>query len=139
MHSGGLRLSEFSHAGGVVVRVEGGQRLYLVVQASKHKAHWVLPKGHIDPGETAREAALREVLEESGVVGEIVEEVGVEEYSFPRKPVHALYFAMRFVSQGPSEEDREIRWLSCEDAIETLTFDQARKLVERTHAEIDLG
>lgn len=132
-------MSEFSHAGGVVVRIDGGERRYLVVQASKNKSHWVLPKGHIDPGETAEEAALREVREESGAVGEIISEVGVEEYDFPRKPVRALYFAMRLVREVPAEEDREIRWLRYEDAIATLTFDGARKLVERTHAAVELA
>ena len=112
------------------MRLEGGERRYLVVTASRNRSHWVLPKGHIDPGESDAQAALREVREESGVEAEIVQPVGVEEYERRGEKIRARYFAMRFLAAGPAEEDREIRWLCYEEAMRTLTFERARKLIE---------
>ena len=49
-------------AGGVVLNQKG-----LVLVVSQHRSSWSLPKGHIDPGESALAAAKREIYEESGV------------------------------------------------------------------------
>ena len=49
-------------AGGVVLNKKG-----LVLVVSQHGSSWSLPKGHIDPGETALAAAKREIYEESGI------------------------------------------------------------------------
>ncbi len=44
-------MPEFTHAGGIVVRYDG-QPQYLIVTAKYNPDHWVLPKGHIEPGES---------------------------------------------------------------------------------------
>ena len=130
-------MPEFSHAGGVVVRSAADGQRFLVAQASRNPDHWVLPKGHIDPGETAEEAAVREVREETGVVAEIVSELGVDSYSLPHEEVRALYYLMRFASEGPADEDRALRWLDLEEARRTLSFEGARVLLEK--AALELG
>ena len=43
---------------------------------------WALPKGKIDPGESAEEAAVREVREETGVDGDLVEKLGDVRYTY---------------------------------------------------------
>src|SRR5580693_106774 len=70
---------EFS-AGGVVVR--DGQVVVIVPtrRAADGSRVLALPKGHVDPGETAIEAAAREVREETGVVAEPVAELGESRY-----------------------------------------------------------
>src|SRR5262249_41445497 len=62
----GHRPDGLTHAGGVVFRKRNGAVEYLLVQASKDRTQWVLPKGHIEPGEEPRETAVREVKEETG-------------------------------------------------------------------------
>ena len=54
-----------------------------------------LPKWHIDPGETSEQAALREVLEETGLECQIVEDLGTTEYLNFEWIVQVQYFAMR--------------------------------------------
>lgn len=62
-------------AGGVVVNTEGN-----ILVVSQNGDSWSLPKGHIDEGETALDAAKREILEESGVSElELVKELGTYE------------------------------------------------------------
>ena len=136
-------MPELSHAGGVVVRSDGGGHRFLLVQSSRDPSHWVLPKGHIDPGETAEEAAVREVREEAGVVGEIVSELGVDSYSLsgslPEEEVRALYFLMRFAGEVPADEDRALRWLDLEEARRTLSFEGSRALLEKAAVEYPLA
>jgi ADP-ribose pyrophosphatase YjhB (NUDIX family) len=62
-------------AGGVVVNAAGE-----ILVVSQRGTSWSLPKGHIDAGETALEAAMREIWEESGVSElELVRELGTYE------------------------------------------------------------
>lgn len=124
-----------------MVRHEGAERRYLLVRSSRDASHWVLPKGHIDPGESPEEAALREVREEAGVDAEIVERAGVDVYAQageqPGEPagkeVRALYFAMRFKGTCPADEDRELCWLGYAEACAAISFEGARRLIEQTH------
>ncbi len=131
--SEGRALPEFSHAGGLVVRSDGDEDRFLLVR-SRDGRHWVLPKGHIDPGESAEEAAVREVREEAGVVGKIVSRLGVDAYSLANEEVRALYFLMRFTRECPADEERELCWLPQEEARRTLDFRGSRALLERACA-----
>ena len=130
-------MPDFSHAGGVVVRTDAGRPRFLLVQASRNPDHWVLPKGHIDPGESAEEAAVREVREETGVVAEIVCELGVDSYSLPHEDVRALYYLMRSTGEVPADEDRALRWLEFGDALSTLSFEGSRNLVEQAATKLE--
>ena len=130
-------MPDFSHAGGVVVRSSGERHRFLVVQASRNPDHWVLPKGHIDPGEGAAEAAVREVREETGVVAEIVCELGVDSYSLPHEDVRALYYLMRSTGEVPADEDRALRWLELGEALGTLSFEGSRNLLEQAATQLE--
>lgn len=63
-------------AGGLVF-VEGK-----LLALERYNKVWLFPKGHIDPGETAMIAAVREVKEESGLSARIIERLGDSSYSF---------------------------------------------------------
>src|SRR5579872_2898239 len=68
-------------SGGVVIRERDGKRELLVIRPAGTD-RWQLPKGRVDPGETAREAALREVREEGGVVAEAIAPLDSISYFF---------------------------------------------------------
>ncbi|HSP56131.1 MAG TPA: NUDIX domain-containing protein [Dehalococcoidia bacterium] len=72
-----MRLSETS-AGGIVFR--DGQVLLL----QRTGGEWVMPKGHIEAGESPEAAAMREVLEETGLTATVVRPAGETQYSFRR-------------------------------------------------------
>jgi 8-oxo-dGTP pyrophosphatase MutT (NUDIX family) len=72
-----MRTEHHRSAGGLVV--EGDRILLISTQGGRR---WQLPKGHIEEGETAEQAALREVREETGVTGQVMAPLSEVEYWF---------------------------------------------------------
>jgi 8-oxo-dGTP pyrophosphatase MutT (NUDIX family) len=126
---------EFS-AGGVVVR---GEQLVAIVptrRAADGSRVLALPKGHVDPGETTIEAAVREVREETGIVAELVCELGESRYWYRRdgrtigKTV--AFFLFTYVEGDTADHDdevEEVRWLALDDAEAALSHDAEREMV----------
>jgi 8-oxo-dGTP pyrophosphatase MutT (NUDIX family) len=126
--------ASFTHAGGVVTRIVDGQREYLLVEASKVRGLWVLPKGHIEPGETAEAAAVREVEEEAGVRAAIIARAGESEYAVNGKPVRTMFFVMRYLADASAAEERARAWHRYEDALNMLHFDNLRRVLMQARA-----
>jgi 8-oxo-dGTP diphosphatase len=121
--------SEIEAAGGVVMRDDGE---VLVVHRPRYD-DWSLPKGKLDPGETFEEAALREVWEETGVRARLVRELPSVEYSVRDRPKLVRYWLMEVESDpgfAPNDEVDSVRWLSPADAVELLSYDRDRGVVE---------
>ena len=114
---------EFS-AGGVVIRKDAAGSLVLLCLQQKLSGIKVycLPKGHIEPGETPEEAALREVLEETGVTGRIILTLEPIIYHFhqqgKRIRKEVAYFLMECISENfiPNVETEETIWVGEEEA-----------------------
>jgi 8-oxo-dGTP pyrophosphatase MutT (NUDIX family) len=122
------RVVHYESAGGIVV---DGERVLLLDRPARNEVR--LPKGHVDPGETAEQAALREVTEESGYADlEIVANLGVAPVEFDFEGKHVVrtehYFLMRLRSDRTVERDAKdrdqfrIRWAPLADAPALLTF-----------------
>jgi 8-oxo-dGTP pyrophosphatase MutT (NUDIX family) len=125
-----------THAGGVVIRRVDGVIQYLIVNAKGKRDEWVLPKGHIEAAESAEQAARREVREETGIEALVRAELDSIEFPAPSGRVQGLFFLMEAVSQGQAREDRNVRWCSYEEAIRSLTFKEARRLVCQAHTSL---
>lgn len=128
-------------AGGVAYR-DGENGSELAVIKTAEEGRWQLPKGIIDPGETAETAALREVREEAGITCELVEPIDTIEYWFvgsydgPRKRYHkkVSFFLMQYVSGNVADHDHEVteaRWVSFDDALTMLAFQNEKDVVEK--------
>ncbi len=122
-----------THAGGVVIRRKDATVQYLIVQAKKEPHEWVLPKGHIKRGETAEQAARREVLEETGVEAAVWDVLDTVEFSAPNELVRAQFFLMEAVREGSPHESREQKWLTFDEALNMLKFKEAQQLVCQTY------
>lgn len=122
------------HAGGVVFRSDGTTIQYLVVQSKRVPSSWVLPKGHIEAGESAEQAARREVMEEAGVEAYVKDALDTVEFSAPNGRVRAQFFLMEMVREGPPGEGRERQWQNFDETMDTLQFKEAQRLICQAHA-----
>jgi 8-oxo-dGTP pyrophosphatase MutT (NUDIX family) len=130
-------LTRVEQAGGIVVRTDGKRPSVLLVRAKKDPTIWIFPKGHIEPGETAEAAALREAYEESGAEGELLAPVGEPvEFQLGEVRVRVRYFLIRVISESPSPEGREKRWFTLDEARRALGFENARRLLDEVSNEI---
>ena len=75
-------MTDFKQAGAIVVRAgKTGPRI-LLVTARRNPDNWIFPKGHVEPGETLRAAAVREAREEAGVEGNVIAPAGRMSFDF---------------------------------------------------------
>ena len=123
-------------AGAIVVAVRDRTPLTLLVTAKRNPNHWVFPKGHLEPGETLEAAALREAEEEAGVTGRIVDAAGSTEFELGPHTYQVHYFVITTGDEGRPEPGRRLKWCSYDEAMELLSFDNTRALLQRTWPSI---
>jgi len=124
-----------SHAGGIVFRCRGDIVEYLLVRSSVDVDEWVLPKGHIETGETPEMAAVREVREESGVVARVLARVADDiRFVAAGETVTVWFYLMAYQQDGQSSEDRDIAWVVLAEALRRIRFPETRKAVEAADA-----
>jgi 8-oxo-dGTP pyrophosphatase MutT (NUDIX family) len=114
-------------AGAITVRKNGAAMEVFIVRAKKNPGDWIFPKGHIEPGESAPQAAVRELLEEGGVIGRAEDLIGVSTVQVGTKEVEVSYFLVRFKALGTADEQRETKWVTFDTANSLLTYEDARR------------
>lgn len=105
----------------------------LVIQ--HNQGHWDFPKGHMEKGETEKETAKREVLEETGIEIEIISD---EKYIVEYMPnVHVqkkvIFFEAKKIGGKVKKQESEVQkveWLDIEKVLERITFENSRKSFE---------
>ncbi len=132
-------------SGGAVIAVRGGVP-HVALIATRRKTRWGLPKGAVFEGETSEEAALREVMEETGIEAVIVKPLDTIEYYFRagdtliRKRVD--FYLMRYVggelTPQLSEVD-DVEWVELSESIHRASFESERKLLEIALQDVSLA
>jgi 8-oxo-dGTP pyrophosphatase MutT (NUDIX family) len=127
--------NEHSSGGAVIDDRDGVPHVALI--ATRRKTRWGLPKGAVSQGETSEQAALREVLEETGLEAAIVRPLDTIEYFFRagdtliRKRVD--FYLMRYLAgeltPQLSEVD-DVEWVPLPEAIQRASFESEKKLLE---------
>ncbi len=129
-------------AGGVVLRRIDGTLHFLLIR-DPYK-NWGLPKGHIEASEGVDAAALREVEEETGLADlELGPDLGTIDWYFRHRGrlIHKYCQFFLMVSRDgephPEAEEgiTECRWLPVDEAIATVTYENARYVLQ-TAAEM---
>jgi 8-oxo-dGTP pyrophosphatase MutT (NUDIX family) len=136
-------IREFS-AGGVVVRRMQGRPFVAVVRVREQIL--ALPKGHPDPGESAADAARREVREETGLETELVEKLGDIRYWYARGGERVMkivsFFLFRYRSGSVANHDHEVEealWIPLEDAPGRLAYKGEREMAASALSRLAQG
>ncbi|SDI83277.1 ADP-ribose pyrophosphatase YjhB, NUDIX family [Frankineae bacterium MT45] len=138
-HTRRLQRVEETSAGGLVVDLSGAELMGALIGRTDRRGRllWSLPKGHLESGETAEQAAVREVEEETGIQGEIMARLGSVDYWFIagerriHKTVH--HFLLRATGGALSDADievTEVAWVPLSEIPRRLAHADERDLVD---------
>ena len=138
---------EFSAGAVVVRRVRGEWKLAAIRPAGKPPGLWALPKGLIGRGEAPEATALREVEEETGVQGRLVEKLGDVKYVYTwagQRVFKVVSFYLVRYGRGrlgviPPEMRREVaeaRWLPLEQGPALLAYKGEREMAAKAIARV---
>jgi len=112
---------------------------------------WALPKGNIDPGEAPAETAVREVREETGVEGRLVDKLGDVRYVYTRRGGERVFKVVSFflfragrgrigdIDEAMRIEVAEARWLPLEEAPRLLAYGGEREMAAKALARLADG
>lgn len=140
------RAQRETSAGGVVYRLDGSVPLFLLIQDSYQ--NWGFPKGHLETGERADEAALREVREETGLADLSLR--GTIEtidwyFRFRGRLIHKVchFFLMETGQSQTSPQKAEgitaCKWVAYEEAATSISYGNARLVLRRAREMISGG
>jgi len=131
------RASRFEYSAGGVAR-DGDLLLMVKVQTLDGNQLWTFPKGHIEPGETSAQAAVREVVEETGFRCEITGPLDEVRYWFERDGIvtqkTVTWYLMRALEQAGLPDPKEVleaQWISLRDAGTLIRYKSDRKIYSR--------
>lgn len=140
------RAKEERSAGGVVYRMENGRPLFLLIKDSYR--NWGFPKGHLEPDESPSLAALREVEEETGLADlSLRGEIDTIDWYFRfrgrliHKVCHFFLMESATVDTCPQREEgiTACRWAPMADALASISYANARTILQRAAGMIDAG
>ena len=132
---------EFS-AGGIIFKQTKSGPIFLLIKnmamRDPDKSYWGFPKGHLNAGESSKEAAIREVKEEVGLRVEIIDKIGQSSYIFQVNGEKIFKIVTMFLMQVKKGqiliqdlEIQEAKWLGSEQVLELLSFSNDKKLFQK--------
>ena len=132
-------------SGGVIFR-HSRKGIEVALIAVKNKTVWCLPKGAIDKNEDFQTAAVREVREETGLLGEIIDEIGKISYWYFSKDENVkfnktvYFYLMEYKSGSTDAHDQEVdeaRWFLIDEAINKLTYKGEKEILQKARQMIE--
>jgi bis(5'-nucleosidyl)-tetraphosphatase len=118
--------------GAIIFRKVQDTYEFVIVQ-SKYHYHYGFPKGHVEPNETERMTAHREVLEETGLDVKIIDHMRDELSYEPRKGVkkNVVYFLAEALTHDIIHQEEEIlqaEWVDASKVLSKLTFNNDKRI-----------
>jgi len=137
-------------AGGIVFRIAARQSDYKkgkevkIMLIKDAYGRWSFPKGHIEKGESAENAALREISEETGLKKlKIVEKLGTINYIFTLKGRKIFKtFIIYLIEAGDSRfkiswEIKDAKWFNSDDALEKIGYSNSKPILKKAIKRIE--
>lgn len=125
-------------SGGIVFRPTKDQKDIEILLIQDSKNRWTIPKGHIEPGETAKQTAVREIGEESGLHHvQVLTWLGKIHFKYRRQDKLVLMTTQIYLVRAVDQQEKPqkekwmngIRWFSFRDALDAIEYDDIEKLM----------
>ena len=135
-------------SGGIIFRFTRDQKDIEVLLIQDSKGRWTIPKGHIEPGETAKMTARREIEEETGLKNvSILSWLGKIHFKYRRQDKLVLMTTQIYLVQAldthekpiPEKWMKGIHWFSFADALEAIEYEDIEKLMLIAKKKIRAG
>lgn len=134
-----LKTKKDFSTGGVVWDEKKKKFLLILVENLSKERVWTFPKGHPEKGETERESALREVLEETGWVCEVIRQLNDTHYFYTHQETRfsktVRWFLMKPLEETgtfDTEEVIETKWAGQKEAEALITYGSDKDLLKQT-------
>ncbi len=118
---------------GVLILRNNGDKQEVLLECDTRYDYWLLPKGHIEKGETSEEAAIREAKEETGLEVKILRRLSDIEYKDNDKNDVILYMFLADIVAGevtPENDDFHLEWFDLRKAKGRVTYPEVKKAIE---------
>lgn len=114
-----------------------------VLLVKQTAGHWGFPKGHVEANETEIETAIRETKEETNLSVEIVSNARYTMEYVIDEDIHkeVVYFIAKETTNNVIAQESEIsdiKWFSFKEALETISFDNAKALLKKVLSDLKL-
>ncbi len=125
-------------AGGVIFRRSAKTQEIEILLIQDAKDRWTIPKGHIEEGETARQAAKREICEETGLQAmKVLSWLGKINFRYRRQQSLVLMTTEIFLVQALGDTDKlkpedwmnDIKWFTTATALDKIEYDDIGKII----------
>lgn len=125
-------------AGGIVFRMSKDQKDIEILLIQDSKGRWTIPKGHIEPGENAKETAIREIGEEAGLFHiEVIMWLGKIHFQYRRVDKLVLMTTQIYLvralddQETPTKEQwmKGIKWFTFKEALDAIEYEDIEKLM----------
>ena len=129
-------------AGGIVIKHDENQTMFLLVTSNSNKNKWIIPAGHVEEGETTEETALREVGEEAGVKASILCDLGSFQYNWyrdnKRVTIETQIYLMKYMETICfNPEGRLVRYFSLNEILNMNLWEESRIFIEKAYHYVD--
>lgn len=135
-------------SGGIVFRLSKDQKDIEILLIQDSKNRWTIPKGHIEPGENAKQTAIREIGEEAGLFHiEVLGWLGKIHFKYRRLDQLVLMTTQVYLvhsldkTETPTKEKwmNGIKWFKFADALNAIEYEDIEKLMLIAKTKIRSG
>ncbi|MBR2997333.1 NUDIX domain-containing protein [Candidatus Saccharibacteria bacterium] len=135
-------------AGGIIFRMSADKKDIEILLIQDSKNRWTIPKGHIEPGETAKQTAIREIGEEAGLYHiRVLAWLGKINFKYRRLDQLVLMTTQIYLVQAlddtetPTKEKwmKGIKWFKFTDALDAIEYEDIEKLMLIAKKKIRAG